>query len=274
MDSCAEILPEILAATVKRVDGYRIHTSGCNRMPELVRDSSHSNGISILHLENAGIFRKISRSKQGRNLLHNESAGINWYRHARGDSDSLLSSTLWETDTFTRLDIKRIEGFQALYTDSVSVNQGLLEACLAHYLDTWPRQSRVPCHGDLTLDNVIFLEKNDPVFFDWEHFSGHGECWGFDMAYLLLSAIVLPAPHRSDITVIEKDTFVALWRQLAEAGLPEELGKNPAGFFRQAFSSGKHWLEITAHSPHKLFPLWMSKEQESHISHVIVEGIN
>lgn len=243
-------------------------------MPELVRDSSHANGISVLHLEGAGIFRKITRSKNGKVLLNNEHAGISWYRRLRNESGSPLSPTIWENGSFTRLDINRIEGFQALYTNSVTVNQSLLEACLVHYLDTWPRQHSVPCHGDLTLDNVIFRDKHDPVFFDWEHFSEHGECWGFDMAYLLLSAIVLPAPHRSDIPAKEQDTFLALWRQLAEAGLPEELVTNPAGFFRNAFTSGEHWLEITSQSPHKLFPLWLSKEQESHISQIIVEGIH
>jgi len=94
------------------------------------------------------------------------------------------------------------------------------------------------------------------------------------MAYLLLSAIVLPAPHRSDIPTKDQDTFLALWRKLAEAGLSEELVTNPVGFFRNAFTSGKHWLEITSQSPHKLFPLWLSKEQESHISQIIVEGIH
>jgi hypothetical protein len=241
-------------------------------MPELLRDSSHGNHISVLYLETENIFRKISREDSGRNLLVNEHAGIEWYSQKSTTGSCPLTCTLWETDEFTRLDLVNIPGKQVFYNAAFSRTFPYLESCLEHYFDVWPSFDVVPCHGDLTLDNVMFTDADHPVFFDWEHFSDEGECWGFDIAYLLLSAIVLPSPGKIQVNTREQALFLDVWESLRSKGLLLELFENPVGYFKNIFTSKRHWQKIVSRSPNKLFPMWMTPEDEVYISKIIRQG--
>jgi hypothetical protein len=235
-------------------------------MPELIRDASHENGISVLYMENLGLFRKIARSESGRALLRNEHDGITWYKTRFQANPSPLQGEFWDSSSFTRLDVARIKGMQARYTRPLSVNMPYVEACVDHYLELWPREPNVPCHGDLTLDNVMFYQPHQAVFFDWEHFNHHGQCWGFDIAYLVLSALVLPQPEIQTVEKRQGRFFLHAWRRLVDAGIDPDLAADPVGYFRAVFTENGHWQTIVRQSPRKLFPMWMTSEQRESIS--------
>ena len=241
-------------------------------MPELIRESSHENQISIIYLRNERVYRKISRTDSGRLLLKNEGEGIKWYGDKNGDDEFLLTCTSWDTKTFTRLDVNSISGVQVMYINSIIYTFPFLESCLEHYCSLWPNEDVVPCHGDLTLDNVIFTEQREPVFFDWEHFYEDGECWGFDMAYLILSAVVMPKPGFTKFKPKEADLFLNLWDKLCKKGLHSDLAVNPVSYFQNSFQSKKHWQNILGNSPNKLFPMWMNNTQEECIYKLIKNG--
>ena len=238
-------------------------------MPELVRESSHENQISVLFMAEENVYRKISRTDSGRRLLNNEKEGIVWYADKVKSGKDSLKCSIWETDTFTRLDIKSISGKQVNYTNPITSSYPYLELCLDHYSSTWPREETVPCHGDLTLDNVIFSEYKHPIFFDWEHFYKKGECWGFDMAYLILSAIVLPKPNFIKLNQGEKERFLMLWLKLCDGQLQHELAVNPVAYFRNVFKGKDHWQTILGKSPNKLFPMWLNRKQEDYICAIL-----
>ena len=42
-------------------------------------------------------------------------------------------------------------------------------------------------HGDLTIDNVLFENLNNPIIIDWEFFQKN-ELWGLDICHLLISS--------------------------------------------------------------------------------------
>jgi hypothetical protein len=244
-------------------------------MPEIIRDSSHGNTISVIYLEKEGIYRKISRDSYGRDLLRTESRGLNWYENLLLEKYNVqcpLTGKCWDTDRFTRLDIIKVDGKQVRYTRPLSETHILLSSCIDHYFQLWPDDKKVPCHGDMTLDNVIFRADEAPVFFDWEHFNGGGECWGFDMAYLILSAIVLPKPEFTKFEPKEVSLFLKLWNKLREKGLQSDLAINPVSYFQYIFQSKKHWQDILGNSPKKLFPMWINNIQEEYIYKLIKNG--
>jgi len=240
-------------------------------MPELIRDSSHGNQISVIYLEDLEIFRKISRNGKGRQLLQAEHKGIHWYAGRSVSKPNPLNSEIWDTDLFTRLDIEKVSGIHIDYNASLETIFPYVEKCLDHYLELWPRKVTVPCHGDLTLDNVIFTD-DAPIFFDWEHFSPEGECWGFDIAYLFLSALLLPSLGKLPANTSERSYFINLWCRLRDVGLEERLYLDPVNYFSHAFNTGKHWESIVKNSPRKLFPLWISDDVSKDLKIMIQEN--
>ena len=120
----------------------------------------------------------------------------------------------------------------------------------------------------MTLDNV-FISNSKVTFFDWEHFSVNGELWGFDIAYLILSAAFLPYYSKGEIPSKDKLVLKELWKKLCSFGLSNELTKAPLYFFRNRFTSGEHWSTLVSHSPKKLFPIWSNEEFINYLHNII-----
>ena len=132
-----------------------------------------------------------------------------------------------------------------------------MDSCIDHYIKTWPQDEKnAPRHGDLTLDNIIFSPRG-PVFFDWEHFSVTGHEWGFDIAYLILSAISLPYTKYNKIPESDLRVFSALWNKLVANGLPQKLAKKPFEYFNGKFEESGFWKQVINDSPKKMFPFWL-----------------
>ena len=60
-----------------------------------------------------------------------------------------------------------------------------------HYFFHFKFKKKEFIHADLTLDNIIF-KKNGIFIIDWELFGSKKNYWGYDIAYLYLSALCLP----------------------------------------------------------------------------------
>ncbi len=89
----------------------------------------------------------------------------------------------------------------------------IVEKVIEHYKYYWPKKKYVPYHGDLTIENIIFLKKKEPVFIDWEHFRKKEE-WGLDISYFLISLIALPALtfNKREIELSQLIIFKELWK--------------------------------------------------------------
>ena len=99
--------------------------------------------------------------------------------------------------------------------DGMIYNTSLLQKIINHYNFIWPKKNKVPFHGDLTFENIIFLKNNKAIFIDWEFFNSKQD-WGLDLCYFLISVIVLP-PLSSGKTKIENDElniFKVLWKKI------------------------------------------------------------
>jgi hypothetical protein len=224
----------------------------------LIRSTSHGNGVAVIQLDPPDIFRKISRTPGGDRYVESEYQGLTWYAERLGKAKRHFIKNRHSLPGYSRIDIHRIDGIHPNYRDSISANEKILCSCIQHYIDTWPNDVTVPCHGDLTLDNVLSTG-GGPIFFDWEHFSSAGEAWGFDAAYLLMSAAALSYSRETALPASDEQILRRMWQTLIGDGLSGQLAVRPLEYFRAVFRESSHWKGIVERSPEKLFPVWLEK---------------
>ena len=151
-------------------------------MSELIKLHSHGNSISVIALRRHGIFRKVAHSRSAKTLLKNELSGLKWYESQRKHFPDMSQVSLFKLNG-NILDIPIIEGQQVSYEAPLKSTISFVLRALEHYALIWPPGKKGAVHGDLTMDNIFFSER-EVFFFDWEHFSEEGEVWGFDAVYL------------------------------------------------------------------------------------------
>ena len=220
-------------------------------MISVLRDGSHGNGIKVVSFPNQEIIRKISGTSRSHVYLENEVTGLNWY-------DMLLCGTsrgaytLKQSGSYARVDIKTFHGFQVCYNAPLHKTAGYVRQVIDHYYSVWPKRKKVYFHGDLTLDNVIFT-KDGPRIFDWEHFFGVPDLWGFDLAYLALSSLLLPSFGKERLNKRDLDEFSKIWTLLVRMGLSKRIAKEPILFLKLHFMHQNCWEIIRSQSPNKFF---------------------
>jgi hypothetical protein len=226
--------------------------------------------VSVIYVAPADVYRKVATSDGGVRYVDAEHEGLSWYAGRLNESPAGFIRSYCRHDGYARLDLRTIVGLRMDYMAPLRENEPFLGRCIDHYLATWPREAIVPCHGDLTLDNVFFAERG-PRFFDWEHFSAAGEEWGFDLAYLILFAGALPYFQRGRLPAGDAVILRRLWRRLVDSGLSPALAVQPLDHFQHVFQRSDHWRDIVARSPRKLFPMWLDRGFGEYL-HAIVNG--
>ncbi len=239
----------------------------------LIRPYSHGNEVSIYYDKFTNTFIKVSLSKKGKEFILADKKGIEWYVGNKDNNQISYVNKFWDLPNYTRLDLDKINGRIFNYNDNISKNKLILEMAINHYMQIWPKESQVPSHGDLTIDNIIVQNENIYIF-DWEHFNSRGEIWGFDLAYLILSAISLPSFNKSKIPEQELDIFCYFWKKLLHLGLDIKIIKDPFYYFNNIFNNSKFWEKIIYISPNKMFPLVLSEGLKKQINAVINEKID
>ena len=234
----------------------------------LIRSFSHGNEVSVFYDEIKNTFTKVGLSEKSKNFILADKKGIDWYTKNNKNLKSFVRD-FWDLPNYTRLDLNKINGKISNYNSNILINKSILEKSINHYLKIWPKQTTVPSHGDLTLDNII-VQNNQIIFFDWEHFNPVGEIWGFDLVYLVLSAISLPNYNNDKIPKRELDIFCYFWKKLLNLGINKDLIYDPFNYFNRIFINSKFWSDIIDFSPKKMFPLVLNDGLKKQI----VVGIN
>lgn len=225
--------------------------------------------MAIIYISTLDIYRKVSYTKLGCDRIESEYQGIHWYSSCTSEHFNYLKK-YWYYQNYSRIDLFKIHGKQIDYNLKLSKSQYYLNLCIDHYLDIWPSEKKASCHGDLTLDNVIFSPQG-AVFFDWEHFYDKGEVWGFDIAYLIMSAAFFPNYKSGALDKDDCKALKSLWDRLRKNGLGGDLSKYPMDYFFDVFNNGLHWKGIVDRSPKKLFPVWSSEKFNEYLHKVINE---
>ena len=226
-------------------------------MTTIVRNSSHGNHIRVIFFPELEMFRKTTFNLRSKALLESEASGISWYYSRRNFDESRVN--IYSYENYTRLDFPSLKGFKLNYGLPFRKNFLFFELALSHYINTWPSSGRVPCHGDLTLDNIL-IHQNTATFIDWEHFQIMEECWGFDMCYLCLSMVCLPFIQGRRIEPEDWVLFSKYWQRLKELGVSKDLIQTPLDYFKGVFNSNSTWQVITEVSPNKMYPLILGSD--------------
>lgn len=121
-------------------------------------------------------------------ILHKEYDGCRWYINQLKKKKKFYFSVT-KGKNFLKFQI--IKGYQYKFWKNFIHKKDLVFQVLNHYKKVWPKKSLPPFHGDLTLDNIIFLDNKDICLIDWENYRKK-ETWGLDICYFLISIIVLP----------------------------------------------------------------------------------
>ena len=100
----------------------------------------------------------------------------------------------------------------------------------------------MPFHGDLTLDNIVFLNQDSVFFIDWENYKSKQE-WGLDLCYFLISLIVLPslALKQKKINQNKLTLFSNLWEDLFKNKKFKYLN-DPINFLKQIIKEKDNFL--------------------------------
>ena len=201
-------------------------------MSELITSGSHGNNIFVLRLSDDKLIRKITYNKNSYSYLKNDFNGCQWYELK--NNTKIFNPNLYEFKSFLQLDLKLLDAKSVYHLSPLHLTVGYVEKVIKHYINYCKFSKIAPCHGDLTLANILFKSKL-PLIIDWEHFYDEGELWGFDIAYLTLSSLILP--YLSNKSFCKKDLFIfqKLWSSLKELGVNNDLIHEPISFFNEIF---------------------------------------
>ena len=114
-----------------------------------------------------------------------------------------------------KLELSLIKGKQFRYLNNiVSFDEKVILNIFSQYKLIWPKKKLVPFHGDLTIENIVYLKNKLPIFIDWENYKKK-EIWGLDICYFLISLLTLPAISKNKF-VLEKtelEKFSYYWKK-------------------------------------------------------------
>lgn len=181
-------------------------------MTELFRYNLKKN-IGVLFNNKLNYINKFYinlKKKNDNKIFKNEFEGYLWYVN-RLKKKSKKSYLITYKNNFISSPL--IYGKKYKFWKDFIKKKDLINNVINHYREIWPNKSKVPFHGDLTLDNIIFMKKKEVFFIDWEYFDKKEE-WGLDLCYFLISLIVLPNINQKKINENELELFLNFWKKI------------------------------------------------------------
>ena len=181
-------------------------------MTELFRYNLKKN-IGVLFNNKLNYINKFYinlKKKNDNKIFKNEFEGYLWYVN-RLKKKSKKSYLITYKNNFISSPL--IYGKKYKFWKDFIKKKDLINNVINHYREIWPNKSKVPFHGDLTLDNIIFMKKKEVFFIDWEYFDKKEE-WGLDLCYFLISLVVLPNIKQKKINDKELELFLNFWKKI------------------------------------------------------------
>mgnify|MGYP006109641203 CR=1 FL=1 len=165
----------------------------------------------VIYYTNKKIIRKFSINKKKKKML-NEFNGFNWYLEK---SKHKLNNKKFNVELIKKnnyINYPIIKAIKVPFWAPLKETKEYIEIIIKHYLRVWPNKNKVHYHGDLTIDNVLFRNFNNPVIIDWEYFK-KDKLWGLDICHLLISSVVQPVLEKKNkkIPSSELELLKELW---------------------------------------------------------------
>ena len=232
---------------------------------------THKNNTSLVYMIKEDIFRKFSTNKRGIKKIKDESQGIKWYQKKSRPTFHFLKKTVIKSK-YGFIDTKKISGVKKKSWRPLRENYSFLLQAFRHYKKIFKGEKKTKIHGDLTLDNIYFSRKK-VVFFDWEFFGSNQKHYGYDLAYLFLSAIILPTLAGKKISKEDEICFIKLWRILITEKISKKIIKDPFSFYITTIKKDKVLNEGYKISKKKFFPFLIQRKIKNEINKLIKSAI-
>lgn len=243
-------------------------------MYELLSTTSHGNDVKVYNLPNEGYIRKIGTTEISCSYIRNEFNGLNWYIGKR-EVNPLKAEVRYKSgDQLSVLDVPVLQSyFQVSHLATLNFTYKYLIAVIDHYAEVWPSDKVTNAHGDLTLANILFSE-SDVFIIDWEHFIENELPIGFDIVYLIFSALILPHYSRFKKLNLPESEIVLCKMLLSHLGGIINIRNfypSPLQELRRIIRNNTTLTKIASDSPQKLFPLLFKSEEVLDIDRKITE---
>lgn len=150
-------------------------------------------------------------SRNNNRKIKNELKGFNWYLRRLKNFNKSNSILIQKNNN--GYSCTTIKGRKYKFSENFFYKKKLINNVIQHYKNIWPRNRFVPYHGDLTLDNILFIYDR-PIFIDWEDFKKK-EIWGLDLCHFIISLIILPVISRRKKKIDKKniELFSQIWKK-------------------------------------------------------------
>jgi len=205
-------------------------------------DIKKKNGV--LFDSNNNLIKKFylgNKNKNKNKQLINEFSGYQWYfQHL--NKIKLYKKKFVVQKKFNSIVLPTLQGQQYKYWNRTIHRTDLIEKVINHYKFLWPQKKYVPYHGDLTIENIIFMKKKNVVFIDWENYSTKEE-WGLDICYFLISMLILPVLNskKKFIKRSELNLFKIQWEKIFKKKNYSYLN-NPIKFIKKKCNNKNHFF--------------------------------
>ena len=201
---------------------------------KVIRNGSHNNDVKVIYFKDKNIFRKETNTAYGKKLLMNELKGLKWFCKRKKIKISKIIDNKEFKNNFCYIETIEFSGKKFDYLQPLHQTEKKIQNVIKLYLKIWPLKKKVPYHGDLTLDNIIFSK--DKIFIiDWECFKSSGEVWGNDLVYLALSAVCLPYHKKGFIPERDQKILKKLWLKFRNLKINNTLLNDPIYFYKKQF---------------------------------------
>ncbi len=229
---------------------------------------THKNDVKTVYFPKDNFYTKFSTSKKAITKIDSELQGLKWYCNRLGLKKKYIIKNYYEDKNFALIDLKNILGRKIKSWDSLSVNFNFLKKSYFHYIKYSPKQKLVKIHGDLTLDNILFM-KNKMFIIDWEFFKAKKSFFGYDIAYLFLSAACLPYLKNKKFSKNDEFYFIKLWKLLMKIKISKKLIYDPFNYFANKIKNDKILKRSYLLSKSKFFPFITPSSHKKKIIKII-----
>jgi hypothetical protein len=213
-------------------------------MLRLIRNCSHKNDVATYYFEKnqEKAIIKASSTKAGIEDIKREVEGWVWYQSKRyPNTNESFCKIIQSRENYIKIGIKYIEGHKENYLKGIVKNSQLIGDVIVHYCNIWCNnaESKVPLHGDLSIDNVINNKEGIHII-DWEHFSLSSAPFGFDAYNLLFEQLGLSMKGRKIPSKAELDILLDNIRLIRSASTETSV------FFDRILSSVQDFIKTNS----------------------------
>ena len=158
---------------------------------QLLSFDAHNSGVLVsVALDAKGLpqwLYKSSSIKHGIERLKQEIEGAEKYSVVMCQPRLKPQLLIEDQDSFC-FRVSYLQLNKCKYNAGLPKSAALVERALRVYADIWPAFGENACHGDFSIDNILF-NGHEVVFVDWENFTINGPPRGFDMLNLVFEQV-------------------------------------------------------------------------------------